>query len=306
MSNGFAVVVLGSLHHDLIVDAPRLPGHGETLVGSAWRWACGGKGGNQAVAAAAMGAETAMIGRVGDDDFGRRLLAHLEAAGVDTTDVTVDRSAGSGMSVAISEAAGDYAAVIVSGVNLALDPGDAARAAPLLGPGGVLVLQNEVAEAANRAAAAAARAAGARVILNAAPARPFATDLAGLVDLLVVNEVEARMLVGDTAPLDDLARRLARRLRTTVILTAGAAGALVAGCEGDMFAVPGRRVAVASTHGAGDMFVGALAARLAAGDPLPLACEIANVAAALLVSRPVAVGRVPRLDDVMAARAGPG
>lgn len=306
MSDGFDVVVLGSLHHDLIVDAPRLPALGETLVGTAWRWACGGKGGNQAVAAAAMGADTAMVGRIGDDEFGRRLLGHLDAAGVDTRAVTVDRSAGSGMSVAISEAEGDYAAVIVSGVNQALDDADAGRAAAAVRPGGVLVLQNEVPEAANHSAAGRARAAGARVLLNAAPARPFATDLAGLVDLLVVNEVEARMLAGEAEALADLAARLALRLHTTVVLTAGAAGALVAGPEGASFAVPGRRVDVVSTHGAGDMFVGALAARLAAGDPLPLACATANAAAALLVSRPVAVGRVPRLDEVMAARCGPG
>lgn len=306
MTAGFAVVVLGSLHHDLIVNAPRLPERGETLAGSAWRWACGGKGGNQAVAAAAMGARTAMVGRVGDDAFGRRLIEHLQDQRVDTRQVTVDRSAGSGMSVAISEQTGDYAAVIVSGVNLAIDEADAMRAAALLGPGAVLVLQNEVPEAANRAGAQAARAAGARVVLNAAPARPFATDLAASVDLLVVNEVEARMLGGEAAVPAELAPRLARRLHSGVVLTAGAAGALVADPAGESFAVPGRPVDVVSTHGAGDMFVGALAARLAAGDPPPLACAIANDAAALLVSRPVAVGRVPRLAEVMAVRSGAG
>lgn len=306
MTEGVPVVVLGSLHHDLIVEAPRLPERGETLAGSAWRWACGGKGGNQAVAAAAMGAPTAMVGRVGDDDFGRRLLEHLDAAGVDRRDVAVDRGNGSGMSVAISEAAGDYAAVIVSGANLALGADDAGRAAARLGPGAVLVLQNEVPEAANRAAAEAARARGARVVLNAAPARPFATDLAALVDLLVVNEVEARMLAGESAVPGELAGRLAARLGAAVVVTAGAAGACVAEPGGAALAVPGRRVPVVSTHGAGDMFVGALAARLAAGDPLPLACAIGNVAAALLVSRPVAVDRVPRLAEVMAAQAGAG
>jgi ribokinase len=306
VSDGFDVAVLGSLHHDLIVDAPRLPERGETLPGTSWRWACGGKGGNQAVAAAAMGARTAMVGRVGDDEFGRRLRAHLDANGVASGAVAVDRSAGSGISVAISEATGDYAAVIVSGVNQALDDADALRAAGMLRRGSVLVLQNEVPEAANRSAAVRARAAGARVVLNAAPARPFLTDLAGMVDLLVVNEVEARMLGGEAAALAELAQRLALRLRLTVVLTAGAAGALVAGPGGESFAVPGRRVEVVSTHGAGDMFVGAMAARLAAGDPLPLACEIANAAAALLVSRPPAVRRVPRLDEVSALRGGPG
>ena len=119
----FDVIVCGSLHLDIMVDAPHLPRLDETAVGKAWRQVCGGKGGNQAVQAARHGAKTAMIGCVGEDDFGARLTANLDAAGVDRSGIGVDRRAGSGMSVAIVDKNGDYGAVIVSGANLALDAG---------------------------------------------------------------------------------------------------------------------------------------------------------------------------------------
>ena len=124
------VAVVGSLHLDIVVAAPRLPARDETLMGSAWHFKCGGKGGNQAVAAARFGSPTGFGGQVGDDDFGRRLTANLAAAGVDIAHVGVDPARGSGMSVAITEAAGEYGAVVVSGANLTIDAAAiAARAA---------------------------------------------------------------------------------------------------------------------------------------------------------------------------------
>src|SRR5258707_1368236 len=149
----FDVVVCGSLHLDIIVQAPHLPRLDETVVGSAWDRICGGKGGNQAVQAARQGARTAMIGRVGKDDFGRRLIQNLDEAGVDRTNVAVDEQVASGMSVAIIDANGDYGAVIVSGSNLAIDPDLLAPTWDRLGGGRVLVLQNEVPAPANLAAA---------------------------------------------------------------------------------------------------------------------------------------------------------
>ena len=123
----FDVIVCGSLHLDIMVKGAPLPRLDETAVGSGWGMACGGKGGNQAVMAARMGARTAMIGRVGEDDFGRRLLANLDRFQIDRIAVGKDESAGSGMSVAIVDAQGDYGAVIVSGANLKLRPEAAAR-----------------------------------------------------------------------------------------------------------------------------------------------------------------------------------
>ncbi|MDE3176017.1 MAG: ribokinase, partial [Pseudomonadota bacterium] len=200
----FDVIVCGSLHLDIMLYAPHLPRPDETVPGQRWDQQCGGKGANQAVMAAKAGARTAMIGRVGDDDFGRRLLAHLAAANVEASAVATDPTAGSGMSAAIVRDDGDYGAVIVSGANLNIEAaglGDVWRG---LGGARVVVLQNEISEAANIAAATAARDAGASVILNAAPARAMAPALLDRVDVLVVNRVEAAMLSGrDVAGRDD-------------------------------------------------------------------------------------------------------
>lgn len=289
MSASFDIVVLGSLHLDIMVTAPRQPRPGETLTGTAWSRKPGGKGGNQAVEAARHGAAVAMIGRVGADEFGRHLLGHLADAGVDTRAVSATDAAGSGMSVAVVDESGDYAAVIVSGVNACLGAADLAAAQALLPGARLLLLQNEVPVDVNLAAAAAARRAGARVVLNAAPARPIPGPLRELLDVLVVNAVEAEQLGARPAPGLEAAAEAARHLlelAPVVIVTAGGAGLAVAGRDGEGFALPAQAVAVAGTHGAGDALVGALAARLAAGDALAEAAAYANAAAALAVATP--------------------
>ncbi|MBS1164031.1 MAG: ribokinase [Proteobacteria bacterium] len=283
------VTVFGSLHYDIMVDSPDRPRKGETLAGSAWFPKCGGKGGNQAVAAAKVGVAAAMIGAVGDDDFGRALLANLDRRGVDRSHVRIVRSAGSGMSVAIFDADGDYGAVIVSGANLSLGGADVGAAADLLARTGVLVLQNEVPDAANAAIAGAARAAGAHVLLNAAPARALTAELQGNVDILVVNAVEAADVSGrpvDT-PSDALvvAAELAQRF-LHVVVTLGGDGLVYAGAEEAPFTLPAIPVKLVSTHGAGDEFIGVLAACLASGRPMRAALQAANAAAAKLVATP--------------------
>jgi ribokinase len=280
-----AVVVVGSLHYDIMVDAPDRPRKGETVAGFAWRPKFGGKGGNQAVAAARAGALTRMAGVVGNDGFGNFLLAGLDAAGVDRTNVAVIDAAGSGMSVAISDAEGDYGAVIVSGANL-LIPAALVEAQSLWHDARVLVLQNEVTEATNLVAARAARRADALVCLNAAPARPLVGELATLVDILVVNAVEAEMLSGVVVDSLDSARRAAAALRPpdgTAIVTAGGAGVAAAAHDGEV-ALPAIPVNVASTHGAGDTFVGVLAEGIGADLSLDEALTRANQAAAAHVS----------------------
>lgn len=280
------VAVVGSLHYDIMVRAPRLPRTGETLIGDAWWWKPGGKGGNQAMAAARHGAAVEMIGCLGDDEFGARLRGRLTEAGVGLAHLrTVGQ--GSGMSVAIQQDSGDYAAVVVSGANREIDEALIGGGADALRSCRVLLLQNEIAESANAAAARLAHDAGATVILNAAPARSPGA-LAGLVDVLVVNAIEAEMLGAGAAADLASAASAARRLLTlapTAIVTAGAAGvAALSGAES--LAVPAHAVAKAETHGAGDVFVGALAARLAAADPLAEALRYANAAAAFHVGTP--------------------
>lgn len=288
---GFDVVVMGALHLDVVVRAPRLPRTDETVPGESWRYACGGKGGNQAVMASRLGARTAMIGRLGADDFGTRLLAHLDNAGVDRTHVAVDADHSTGMSVAVVDATGEYGAVIVSGANLALTEDAVATAVATLGSFKVMVLQNEVPDSANTSAAAAARARGARIVYNAAPARSVAAELTALVDVLVVNRIEAEALLGrPVASLGDAkAAALASRARATVV-TLGADGSVLVAAGEPPIHVPARQVEAISTHGAGDAFVGALAVELSQAAPLQEAVHIATAAAAAYVALPE-VGR---------------
>lgn len=278
-------LIVGSLHYDIMVEADHLPRRDETAVGSRWYPKFGGKGGNQAVALARAGVPTRMAGAVGDDAFGRFLRDRLRVAGVDDRFVSTQAETGSGISVAILDRAGDYAATIVSGANLAIDPGRLTD--PTLWQDvGLLVLQNEVPEAVNLAAAAAARHRGLPVILNAAPFRPFPPGLLSQVTHLVVNAVEAEGLgtppVTSLATAEAAARQLAP-LAPNVIVTAGAQG-LAAAFDAETVSIPAEKVQVVSTHGAGDAFIGALAAALLAGTPLPLACAQAAHKAALQVS----------------------
>jgi ribokinase len=281
------VIVVGSLHYDIIVDAPGRPRKGETLAGRSWAPKFGGKGGNQAAAARREGVATAMVGAVGADDFGAALLAGLDKAEVDRSAVAVFDNVKSGMSVAIFDDEGDYGAVIVSGANLAF-PAEQLSDNWLEGAE-ALVLQNEIPEAVNAEAARRARRHGILTILNAAPARPFATDLPDFVDILVVNAIEAEMLGGGVVDSLEQASTAAAALSArfkTVIVTAGGDGVAACGPTGRRISLPSLPVEVASTHGAGDCFVGTLAARLAMRHSLDDALSAANAQAAKWVSTP--------------------
>lgn len=260
-----SVLVVGSLHLDVVVRAPHLPGLDETVTGQAVDYAFGGKGGNQAVASARMGASVHFAGRAGSDSFGEILRAELAAAGVDCTQLQNDPGP-SGMSTAIVTQSGDYGAVIVSAANLNMD----ADAISVPDGTAIVLLQNEVPEAVNLAVARKARVVGARVWLNAAPARDLAHDLLEIVDLVIVNRVEAEFY-GDT--LEDV----------PVLLTLGGEGVMFGGVQ-----FPAPSVEVVSTHGAGDMFVGALAARVADGATMTQGIAFAQGAAALHVSSDLA------------------
>lgn len=283
----FDVIVCGSLHLDIVVHAPALPKIDETAVGSRWEQVPGGKGGNQAVQAARHGAKTAMIGRVGDDGFGKNLLENLKKASVDVRAVAIDPQQGSGMSVAILQDNGEYGAVIVSGSNLAIESTSLAAIWAASGGARVLVLQNEVPHAVNVAAAQVARQNGAIVVLNAAPARAMAIDLLDNVDVLVVNRIEAEAMSGvhvidrnsAVAALPDI-----RCPRSSIVITLGGDGLVVCPKAGAPISIDAVPVQVTSTHGAGDCFVGVLAAQLAAEMPLEEACRMANQQAAEFVS----------------------
>ncbi len=278
-----SVFVAGALHLDVIVTAPHLPRRDETVVGHSVDYQIGGKGGNQAIAAAKMGAPTAMAGCVGNDAFGQRLLDALSAANVDHHQV-MQLPGASGMSVAIVEATGDYGAVIVSGVNQTIDPAKI----EIPDTASIVLLQNEIPGAANLALATKARAAGRTVILNAAPARPPEPGLLAQIDLLIVNRVEAADLLGQTdANLNpETAAAQLASFGPAVILTLGAEG-LVLHENGQTRQMPAHKVQMISSHGAGDAFIGALAARLDHGATLTEAACFAQAAAALHVASPV-------------------
>lgn len=274
------ILVVGALHLDVIVNAPRLPVMDETLLGHSVRYALGGKAGNQASAAARMGAKAALAGRVGSDGFGDQLLADLALTGVDCSAVLRGTGA-SGMSVAIVRTDGEYGAVIVSGENLKIDAQDIEIPSETR----ILVLQNEVPDAVNLNLARRARVAGLRVILNAAPARNLPKELLALTDLLVVNRGEAQALLDCPMPASQAAEHLAGMGPRAVIVTLGHEGLVL--CEmGDLHPVAAQKVAMISAHGAGDGFIGALAAEWGRGASLLQAARFASAAAALHVSTP--------------------
>jgi ribokinase len=263
------VLVVGALHHDVIVKATRLPELDETLKGQSVAYALGGKGGNQALASARHGAKTAFAGCVGADDAGRSMVLQLGEGGVDAARIAIHPTLASGMSVAIVTANGDYGAVIVSAANEAVKADSIALTAELKW----LILQNEIMPQINLIVAQNAAKTGTKIILNAAPARVLDTELLAIVDILIVNRVEAKALGASL-----------HSVKLTVIETRGGDGLNIGFADGRSMSIPAFKVQVVSTHGAGDCFVGALAARLCAGDALKEAALYASAAAALHVS----------------------
>ncbi|KQI66868.1 carbohydrate kinase [Loktanella sp. 3ANDIMAR09] len=285
MSPKTGIVVVGSLHYDIFVDAPHRPDAGETVTGHSWHPKFGGKGGNQAVSAARAGGAVTLVSAVGSDEFGRFVMARLDRTGVGTEHVSKVDGLGTGMSVAVSDASGDYGAVIVSGANLAIDPSIMADDA-LWSSAGYLILQNEVPETVNIAAAAAARSHGVTVCLNAAPWREMSDTLLDLIDILVVNALEAEAMcdlpVADLSGAKSAAAALSDRFKCTIV-TAGGSGIAFATSQ-DVGTIPGEPVEVVSTHGAGDHFIGHFIACCSKGATLYDALAAANSSAAKLVS----------------------
>lgn len=306
MSEPFAattadVLVVGSLNMDLRIRTPRLPAPGETLTGSGFDTDGGGKGANQAVAAARQGARVAMLGAVGQDAHGAALLAALQADGIDTH--AVERIAGtpSGTAAILLMPDGENSIVVIPGANHALTPERVRAQAARLRQAHVVVAQLECPLDAVTEALAIAREAGAVTVLNAAPVQPLGDALLGQLDWLVVNEIEAAALAGMPVPGPAEARAVAEQLRRRgprqVLVTLGAEGLVLAGPEGTL-ALPAPRVQAVDTTGAGDTVVGALAAALAAGRPLREALTRAQAAAALAVTRLGTQSAMPTAAEV--------
>ncbi|MFH8556874.1 ribokinase [Streptomyces celluloflavus] len=295
----YDVLVVGSANADLTVRVGRRPGAGETVLGTDLVESAGGKGANQAAAAARLGGRTALLARVGGDAYGELLLAAQRAAGTDVAPVIVDGAARTGTAMIIVGPDGDNSIVVSPGANAALTPQDVAAAADIIAGSAVLSLQLEIPMETVRAAAASAAAAGARVVLNPSPApESLAPELLAAADPLVVNEHEARQLSGraDGEP-GEWAHALRDQGARSVVITLGGDGALVLDASG-IGEIPGVRVEAVDTTGAGDAFTGALATRLARGDGLADAARFAVRVGAAAVTKPGAQPSYPTLDEL--------
>ncbi|MFZ4967103.1 ribokinase [Pseudomonas gingeri] len=296
------VVVIGSLNMDLVTRAERLPRAGETLIGQSFATVPGGKGANQAVAAARLGAQVSMVGCVGDDAYGRQLRDALLVEGIDCRAVTAVDGVSSGVALIVVDASSQNAIVIVAGGNGCLTTDVLKGFDAVLQAADVIICQLEVPMETVGYALKRGRELGKTVILNPAPASaPLPADWYAAIDYLIPNESEASALSG--LPVDSLATAEAAATRLMaagagkVIITLGAQGSLFA--DGQAFAhFPAPKVKALDTTAAGDTFVGGFAAALASGKSEAEAIRFGQVAAALSVTRAGAQPSIPHLSDV--------
>lgn len=298
------VIVVGSSNTDMTIRVPHIPAPGETVLGGRFQTSAGGKGANQAVAAARAGAEVVLVAAVGRDTLGDSAMENFrrERIGVDLIR-RVPRVPSGVALIVVHDSSGENAIAVAPGANLALRPADVERLDDLLAPGDVLLLQLEIPLDTVEAAARIAARRGARVILNPAPARALPDSLIAATSTLTPNEAEAEQLAGvpvsDDAGLERAAAALHGRGARDVLVTLGARGVFVSSA-GVRELVPAFPVPAVDTTAAGDVFNGALAAALVGGQTLRDAVRFASAAAAISVTRPGAQDSAPTRDEIAA------
>jgi ribokinase len=317
MSQG-RVIVVGSINVDLVAHAERLPVPGETVTGALFSEHDGGKGANQAVAAARLGATTALVGAVGRDAFGMRARAALEREGIDLSGLHVSDGA-TGVALILVDGQGENEIVVASGVNAMLSPTDVASALEHLAPaaGDVVLVGHEIPTAATSTALRLGRVAGATTVLNPAPANGIDRSVFGMADIVTANRLEVAAIVADEArrsgrastirmPPIDAARTLldpsayGDGVGRAVVVTLGAAGAVVVTRDAAPVDIPARGVHAIDAVGAGDAFAGALAASLAIGQDIEGAAFRAVAAATISTGREGAREGMPTSDELAA------
>jgi ribokinase len=295
------VLVVGSANTDMVLRVPRIPRPGETVLGGAFTMAWGGKGANQAVAAARAGSLVTFVARVGDDVFGERALAGFAADGIDTRFVLRTSGTASGVALINVDERGENSIAVASGANERLSVADVDAAAEPFAAADVVLMQLESPLETVEAAVRKAEESGKPVILNPAPARPLDERLLTGVAVLTPNETEAELLSGTSVRDDDGVRDAAARLRArgprTVIVTLGERGVYALAPDFEGF-VPAFRVEAVDTTAAGDVFNGVLAVALAEWRPLADALRFAQAAAAISVTRPGAQPSAPTRAEI--------
>ena len=302
MSNGPHILVVGSVNMDLVVRAPHMPAPGETVLGRGFVTTPGGKGANQAVAAARLGGSAKIIARVGDDVFGSQLLDSLRAYDVDCNDVMVTEDCPSGTATIIVDGIGENTIVVAGGANARLTPDDVFTRADLFAPADVVLLQLELPLPTVRAAKDLAARHRCKVVLDPAPAPASLGHELCEVDVLTPNMVEAEHITGHRAGEDRAERNTALDLLAlgaeAVVLKLGARGSLVANNNGQLARLRAYKVDIVDTTAAGDAFTAALGVAIGRGEELVAAARFANAAGALACTRLGAQQAMPTLDEV--------
>ena len=299
------VTVVGSLNIDLVCHAIRRPDKGETIIGDAFDIFTGGKGFNQATAAARLGAEVTLVGSVGSDPFGEMLLTAIGDERINNRFITRRTDIGTGIATIVVEPDGDNSIIVVPSANMALTTADIDAAADCIADADVLLLQLETPIAASEHAAALAKQHGATVVLNPAPAQLLPDSLLGYVDILTPNQSETELLSGMKLSSHEAARHAAEVLRERMVNTENSAVVLTLGEQGTLMLtetiselIPALSVEPIDTTGAGDAFCGALATALASGENLHSAVEFANAAGAAAVTVIGATPSMPTLTKI--------
>lgn len=303
------IVVVGSSNSDMTIKAARIPKPGETVLGGSFSMAAGGKGANQAVAAARAGGRVVFIARVGEDYFGERAIKHFVADQIDVSHIVKDKEAQSGIALIFVGDKGENSIAVAAGANARLSKADIEKCRDTIAAAGILLMQLETPLETVQAAAEIASSSDVKVILNPAPARKLPPELLQHASIMTPNEFEAEVLTGIRISDDEAASRAADVLLEqgvdTVIITLGSRGAFLA--EGKVREViPAYQVHAVDTTGAGDVFNGALAVALSEGNALAGAVSFANAAAGISVTKLGAQPSIPRrreIDGFIASRA---